>query len=89
MYTKLLNYIKIHHYEKWRDLTSIGKFGPGMANSIKAFCFVIGKEDLEDPKIAIKKKTIHYCLLYLLFSIILILISFAMILFYAVATNVW
>ena len=46
---QLKNYLINNHFETWKYLTSIGKFGPGIANTVNILGFVFGKDTLNDP----------------------------------------
>jgi len=48
---KLANYLREHHTEKWKYLTTIAGFGPGYANSRKGMKFIFSKEDLNDAEL--------------------------------------
>jgi len=48
---KLTLYLKKNKYDRWRELSSIGRFGPGMSNPLRAFRYVYGKLDDEDESI--------------------------------------
>ncbi|MDR3457258.1 MAG: hypothetical protein P4N60_07420 [Verrucomicrobiae bacterium] len=52
---RLLQYLKIHHYQKWEELTYIPGFGPGGRNSFRVYRWLRSPEDFGDPVVAIKK----------------------------------
>ncbi len=52
------------HYEKWKELTSIGKSGPGYFNTIRMMRFVFNKEDLGDPAVTAFKVKLKHCYIY-------------------------
>jgi len=48
---KLYTYLRVHHTEKWKELTTILGFGPGCGNSWRWVKFLLGKDDLGDPEV--------------------------------------
>lgn len=60
---KLYKYLKLNYFEKWKELTSIGKLGPGFQNGRKALIFIFNNEDLGDSKIILMKVKIRISLM--------------------------
>ena len=48
---RLNRYIKNNDYEKWRYLTMIGKFGPGLRNPVRGLRYIYGKRDNENETV--------------------------------------
>ena len=45
---KLSFYVKKNKYDRWRELSTIGPFGPGLANPFKGWRYIYGEVDNED-----------------------------------------
>lgn len=61
---KLMQYLLEYHTEKWKDLTTVWGFGPGLANSFRGMKFLFGKDDLGDSevlrlKVIVRNSFIH------------------------------
>jgi len=54
----LMKYLKEHNYERWRELTSFGKYGPGLRNSFKALPYINGSQDNQIQEILRLKDSI-------------------------------
>lgn len=61
---KFRAYLHARHYDKWRELTSIGKSGPGYFNTIRMMRFVFNQEDLGDPAVMDFKVKLKHCYIY-------------------------
>ena len=48
---KCYQYLREQHTEKWKELTTIFGFGPGLANGSRAMKFLFSKEYFEDPEL--------------------------------------
>ena len=48
---KLGRYIKKDDYRTWRDLTSIGKYGPGLSNPFKGIPYLFKESEETDEKL--------------------------------------
>lgn len=71
-------YLKKVKYERWRDLTSIGSFGPGASNPFSWLPYVYSKLDCEDEMILRLKDSIKLGLRYCFFNIIALLVNVAL-----------
>jgi hypothetical protein len=47
---KLGLYIKKNDYRTWRELTSIGKYGPGLSNPFKGISYLFKESEETDEK---------------------------------------
>ena len=73
-------YLKEHHFEKWKEITSFFGFGPGMTNSYRAFKFLFSKEDFGDNQLTIMKAKLKNTLIFSITSMIALPLFFIMIL---------
>ena len=48
---KFFVYLRENHFEKWKELTTILGFGPGLANGFRSIPFLWGRDDLSDPDV--------------------------------------
>ena len=67
---QLNRYLREHHIEKWKYLTSSRWFGPGGANSLRAIPFLYSNDDLGDSVVRLYKKRIRKLLLYIFIGVI-------------------
>ncbi|MFZ5994267.1 MAG: hypothetical protein ACOYU4_04710 [Thermodesulfobacteriota bacterium] len=67
---KLLRYLKKERYLRWEELTSIGKFGPGLNNVFRSLPYIYSKLDNEDEKIAKLKGNVRIGNRYLILTLI-------------------
>jgi hypothetical protein len=47
----LWRYLKQYEYQKWRELTSIGKFGPGLSNPLRVIPYLFGDKQTGDENL--------------------------------------
>jgi hypothetical protein len=74
---KLGRHIKKSDYKAWRELTSIGKFGPGLSNPFKGISF-LSKEssDIDEKLLRLKdsaRASTRYFLIWFATSVITII----------------
>ena len=74
----LMKYLLKNHTEKWKELTSIGDFGPGYANSIRGFKFLFGKDYLEDPEVLRLKCIVRNSSILTIMGMVMVFLSFAL-----------
>ncbi len=48
---KLYHYLLKHHTEKWKKLTTVFGFGPGLANGLRGMKFLYSKDYLDDSEV--------------------------------------
>ena len=48
---KLGRYIKENDYRTWREMTSIGKYGPGLSNPFKGIAYLFKESEETDEKL--------------------------------------
>ncbi len=48
---KLNRYIKNNNYLKWREITSLGGFGPGFSNPFRAWSYIFKNTKEEDEEL--------------------------------------
>jgi hypothetical protein len=48
---KLGRYIKKNDYRTWREMTSIGKYGPGLSNPVKGITYLFKESEETDEKL--------------------------------------
>ena len=66
--------------EKWKYLTSVGKWGPGLNNSSRYLKFFYGKDELDkDMEILLLKIKIRHAILYIVTGMVGAFIIFWMI----------
>ena len=75
---KLLRYLKKEKYFRWEELTSIGKFGPGLNNAFRTLPYIYGELDNQDEKIAKYKGGIRIGNRYLILNLVAFLVSLAL-----------
>ena len=51
-YFRLLSYLKKENYSRWQELTSIGKFGPGLNNAFRTIPYLYNALDNKEEKVA-------------------------------------
>jgi len=61
---KLERYLKSHNYQKWRELSSIGRFGPGLSNPLRAWAYVFSNEVERDENLLRLKDAARISLRY-------------------------
>ncbi len=61
---KLSRYLKKNKYARWRELTTVGPFGPGGANLLRGLPYLYSSLDCEDEEILRYKDAIRRGLLY-------------------------
>jgi hypothetical protein len=54
---KLQNYLKNNHYDKWRELTSVGKIGPGLVNPFKGLAFLSKEMEGDEQLLRLQDRT--------------------------------
>jgi len=52
---KLMEYLKMHHRQKWEELTYVPFFGPGGHNGFRTIPWLYSSDDLGDPAVAALK----------------------------------
>lgn len=72
---KLSFYLKKERYNRWCELTMIGKFGPGGVNPLKGFSYIYGDQDNDDETIRKYKNNIKLGLKQSLFFLIALLVN--------------
>ena len=71
------NYLRKNHFEKWKELTTIFGFGPGMVNGKKALKFILKNDnDIDDPEYFYYKIKCRNALTYVITGIGAIFITF-------------
>lgn len=70
---KLLAYLRREKYSRWKELTSIGKFGPGLNNAFRTLPYIYSELDNEDEKIAKYKGSIRIGTRYFVLNFIALL----------------
>ena len=75
---KLMKYLLKNHTEKWKELTSIGDFGPGYTNSIRGFKFLFGKEYLGDAEVLRLKVIVRNSFIFTFMGSVMVFLSFAL-----------
>ena len=73
-YFNLLRYLKRTKYFRYEELTSIGKFGPGLNNPYRMIPYIYSELDNEDDKIARHKGSIRIGHRYWLLNFIALLV---------------
>jgi len=76
---KLMKYLREHHTEKWKYLTSLLGSGPGYVNSFRALPGLLDKDDLGDPEVLRLKVITRNSALYVLTGFVSAFISFGVI----------
>jgi len=66
---KLKYYLARKNSSRWREITTIGRFGPGLSNPARMLEYTYSDLDNEDETILRYKKKIKKTLKYLLFSV--------------------
>ena len=79
--TALGRYLKKNNYKRWRQLTSIGKYGPGMVNPSRGWSYIYSKADNKNEEILRFKDEIKIGVRWLLATIIAI-VFVVMVIFY-------
>jgi hypothetical protein len=74
-------YLLKHHTEKWKELTTVFGFGPGLGNGLRTIKFLFGADYLDDPEL-LHLKTM--CRNWILYTANSLLVSFAMFFWLAV-----
>lgn len=46
--SKLNRYLKKHNYQKWRELSSIGSYGPGLSNPLRGIRYLFSNSQEKD-----------------------------------------
>jgi hypothetical protein len=73
-----MRYLLRNHTEKWKELTSVGDFGPGYANSIRGSKFLFGKEYLGDPEVLRLKVIVRNSYIFTIMGGVMVFLSFAL-----------
>jgi hypothetical protein len=47
---KLNKHLKNYHYQKWTEITSVGRFGPGLSNPFRAWPYIFKDVDAIDEE---------------------------------------
>jgi hypothetical protein len=63
-WVRFYSFIKRTNYERWRELTTIGSFGPGAQNSWRALKYVYGDRDNDNENVLRYKDKIRIKLRY-------------------------
>lgn len=74
---KLLHYLKRHNYSRWEEITSIGRFGPGLNSPLRVSKYLRSNLDNDDTRICAYKRFIKkggYCFLTSFVSTIVVLL---------------
>lgn len=61
---RLLAYLRDHHHDRWCYLTSIGTWGPGMSNGVRAVPYYFSEEDNDDPNVVCFKSSLKRGMLF-------------------------
>jgi hypothetical protein len=48
---RLGGYLKKNDYQTWRELTSIGNYGPGLSNPFRTITYLFRKSDVNDERL--------------------------------------
>jgi hypothetical protein len=78
----LHNYIKKNHYNRWKKITSIWTFGPGLSNPFRSIPYLFNDEDIEDKEVLKNKQKVKYGLYAILFSFTVMIIIICILIFY-------
>lgn len=73
--TKLYLHLKSQNYPRWRELTTIGKFGPGNSNPFKWLPYLYSSLDTEDIRVLRLKDNIRIGLRYSLLAMLAIFVT--------------
>jgi len=80
--SRLYSYLYKNYNKRWKELTSIGKLGPGFMNPFRGFPYIYNNIDIEDEKILKFKISIRKGLRFTLFSFLTVIItSFFLVIF--------
>lgn len=72
---KLSSYLKREKYDRWRELSTIGKFGPGCLNPVRGFKHLYSELDNEDENILRYKDRIKLGLRHFFVFIIALIVN--------------
>ena len=61
---RLSDYLRVHHMDKWKELTTIPGWGPGFTNPWRGLPFLFGREDLGDPEVLRLKVIVRNSYIY-------------------------
>jgi len=72
---KLNSYIKKNHHRKWKEITSLGKFGPGLSNPFRAWPYIFNNTKETDEKLLRLKNSAKMSLRYFLIMFGMLVLS--------------
>lgn len=64
IYLQFYSYLKMTNYSRWCELTTVGKIGPGGANSFRGFSYLRNDLDTNDENILRYKHKLRYLFRY-------------------------
>lgn len=76
---RLMRYLKKVKYERWVEITSIGKIGPGLNNPLRAGPYIRGSLDNDDNRIARYKGAIRVGTRYLVLNLLAFLVNLVLV----------
>jgi len=77
----LMSYLKKTKYQRWVEITSIGKMGPGLNNPLRAAPYIRGNLDNEDQRIARYKGAVRVGTRYFILNLLAVLINLGFVYF--------
>lgn len=75
---KLMSYLKKNKYDRWREITSIGKVGPGAVNPFRGFSYIYGQKDNNDEYILRLKDSIKVGHRWIIISLLTMVVTIVM-----------
>jgi hypothetical protein len=52
---RLMTYLRLHHFDKWTELTTVLGFGPGNVNGFRSIPWLFSSDTLDDPMLGVIK----------------------------------
>ena len=78
---KLYSYLKQNNYDRWRELTSVGRYGPGLSNPIRGFKYIYSDQDNENERVLRLKDSIKIGFRHFIIGLLSMLVNFAILVF--------
>ncbi len=63
LHHKLMSYLKSAYPERWRYLTTLGKYGPGCRNDVRNLLYRFSSDEMEDPIVAQYKRKLRVAMI--------------------------
>jgi hypothetical protein len=76
LHHKCYQYLREHHTERWKELTTTFGFGPGLANSRREIKFLLSKEYFDDPELLRIKVKLRNSAVHIVTGILAVFIMF-------------